>query len=146
MGIWSDPAHRGAQSPRLNGGAWPVTQKTGKAKDKISTEFAARLRRYRPKEKVHAIVFLDTGDIAGSSGKRQSSAERAAVLKAMQDSAREALDGIDAILARFDGQRLTETPSALGSIPVETTPAGIKALASSEWVQLILEDQSIHPT
>lgn len=123
-----------------------MTSKKGETKKKISTEFAARLRRYGPGEKVHAIVFLDTSDVKGSSGKRQSREERAAVLEAMQSSARQALDDIDTVLNRFDGQRLAEAPSALGSIPVETTPAGIKALASSKWVQLILEDQSIHPT
>ncbi|HSR29409.1 MAG TPA: hypothetical protein VLY63_02515 [Anaerolineae bacterium] len=123
-----------------------MTPKKGETKKKISTEFAARLRRYGPEEKVHAIVFLATSDVEGSSGKRQSREERAAVLEAMQNSARQALDDIDTVLNRFDGQRLAETPSALGSIPVETTPAGIKALASSKWVQLILEDQPIHPT
>lgn len=123
-----------------------MTPKKGETKKKISTEFAARLRRYGAEEKVHAIVFLDTSDVKGSSGKRQSREERAAVLEAMQSSARQALDDIDTVLNRFDGQRLAEAPSALGSIPVETTPAGIKALASSKWVQLILEDQSIHPT
>jgi hypothetical protein len=53
---------------------------------------------------------------------------------------------IDSILKRHDGRRLARRPNALGSMPVETTAAGIKALASSRWVQAILEDQPIKLT
>jgi hypothetical protein len=34
---------------------------------------------------------------------------------------------------------------ALGSLPVETTPAGIRALADAEGVKAILENQMVMP-
>lgn len=122
-----------------------MTPKKGRAKeDKISNEFAARLRHFGPKEKVHAIVLLRTASVEGTSGRRQSRAKRQERIDAVRDSARPALDEIDDILDHFEGKRLADSPDALGSVPVETTPAGIEALASSEWVKAILEDQEIH--
>ena len=53
---------------------------------------------------------------------------------------------MDDILGRFDGQRFADEPDALGSIPVEATVAGIEALASSDWVKAIIEDQPIQLT
>ena len=67
-------------------------------------------------------------------------------MEASRKSAERALTDIDAILKRHDGRRLARRPNALGSVPVETTAAGIKALASSRWVQAILEDQPISLT
>jgi hypothetical protein len=58
-------------------------------------------------------------------------------------SAEAALPDIDGILKRFNGKRLATSPDALGCIPVETTAAGITALAASERVKAILEDQPI---
>jgi hypothetical protein len=68
---------------------------------------------------------------------------RQATIKAMRKSGEQALPDIDRILARFDGKRLAAKPDALGSIPVETTAAGVIALAASEHVKAILEDQAI---
>jgi hypothetical protein len=52
------------------------------------------------------------------------------------------LGEIDGILERFDGKRSADV-NALGSIPAETTARGIAALAASEHVKAILEDQPI---
>jgi sorbitol-specific phosphotransferase system component IIA len=124
-----------------------VTQnKDEPPKNKISPQFAARLQHFGPKDKVRAIVLLDTGDVDVAPGRRQTDSERRATIEAMRCAAEQALDDIDGILAQFDGQRLAEHPDALGSVPVETTVAGITALASSERVRAILEDQSIHLT
>jgi hypothetical protein len=60
--------------------------------------------------------------------------------------ARPALLSIDRILHRFRGRRLAQGADALGSISVEATPAGIEALAASEYVRAILEDQPISLT
>ena len=54
------------------------------------------------------------------------------------------MDDIDEILKKHDGRRLARRPDALGSLPVETTAAGIRALARSRWVQAVFEDQPIH--
>ena len=115
-------------------------------KAKISPEFASRLNRLGRRDKVQAVVLLRTGDAAKPSRKRQSRAEREAAVEAIRSSAGQALVEVDDILERFDGQRSADSPDALGSIPIETTAAGIKALASSEWVKALLEDQPIQLT
>ena len=51
----------------------------------------------------------------------------------------------DDILTRYDGKRLATSADALGCVPVETVAAGIKALAESEQIEAILEDQPIKP-
>lgn len=119
---------------------------TGKTRSrKISREFATRLDRLAQDEKVRAVVLLRTRGAAEPAGKRQSPEERAATVEAMRASAERALDDVDKVLARFEGKRLAKRPDALGSIPVETTPDGIRALASSRRVQAILEDQPLRP-
>jgi hypothetical protein len=123
-----------------------VTRKKGKSGKKISPEFASRLDRLEPGEKVQAIVLLRTGQVDDPSGGRQSSQERAEAVEAMRHAAEQALTNIDSILVRHDGQRLAKSPDALGSMPVETTAAGIKALARSKWVEAVLEDQAIQLT
>lgn len=113
--------------------------------NKISSEFAARLDRLGPQQKVRAIVLLRTKDIGESTAQRQSRAKRQAAIEAMRQSAEQALDGIDNLLERFGGQRQAKSPDMLGSIPVEATAAGINALAASEWVKAVIEDQTIYP-
>lgn len=119
--------------------------KTRRSK-KISSEFSARLARLGPRDKVHAFVLLRTGGTSDRSSTRQGRAERQAAVQAARKSAERALTDIDGILEQHDGRRLAKRPNALGSMPVETTAAGIKALASSRWVQAILEDQPVHLT
>jgi hypothetical protein len=114
------------------------------AKLKLSPEFAARLSQLEPQQIVRAIVLLRTDNSAKAGARRQSRTERQAAIEAMRGSAQEALSAVDDILDHFDGHRQAEKPDVLGSIPVETTAAGIKALAASEWVRAILEDQPIH--
>ena len=112
---------------------------------KISSEFAARLDSLAPQQKIRAIVLLNAKNTGKSTRYRQSRAERQAAIKVIRKSAEQALDYIDGVIERFGGQRLAESPDALGSIPVETTAAGINALAESEKVRAILEDQAIYP-
>ena len=110
---------------------------------KISREFSARLARLEPRQKVRAIVLLRTEDARTPMGKRQSPDERKATTERIRQTAETVLPAIDQILDRFGGRRLAEQVNALGSIPVEATSAGIDALAASEHVKAILEDQSI---
>ncbi len=122
-----------------------MTQKRSQSKKKkLSPGFVSRLDALGPRDKVRAIVLLRPGTGGRTTGGRQSRAEREATAEAMRRSAEQALEDIDEILAKFDGQRLARRPDALGSVPVETTAAGIKALASSRWVRAVLEDQEIH--
>jgi hypothetical protein len=111
--------------------------------NKISAAFRARLNRMNPQQKVHAIAVLRLGDAEVTPGRRQSPAERQAVIEAMHKSAEPALAEIDRVLRHFGGKRLAPSVNALGSVPVESTPGGITALASLDSVKAILEDQSI---
>ncbi len=120
-----------------------MTGKTRRSK-KISSEFSARLARLGPRDKVRAFVLLRTSATGSGTSARQNRADRKAAVQAARKSAERALTAIDGILKEHDGRRLARRPNALGSMPVETTPAGIKALASSRWVQAVLEDQPIH--
>jgi len=107
---------------------------------KLSREFEARLGRLEPGQKVRAVVLLRT-NVTPAAGR--SRAARGAVAEAVREAAEQALRDVDGILRRFDGRRLAEGPSVLGAIPVETTAAGIRGLAASDWVQAVLEDQPI---
>ncbi len=122
-----------------------MTGKTRRSK-KISSEFSARLASLGPRDKVHAFVLLRTSGTGSRTSARQNRDDRKAAVQAARKSAERALTAIDGILKEHDGRRLARRPNALGSMPVETTAAGIKALASSRWVQAILEDQPIHLT
>ncbi len=110
--------------------------------EKISPGFAARLDTLAPQEKVRAVLMLRTGP-GRESSRRQSRGERRSTVAAVRSAADSALGEIDEILRRFDGRRLVEHASALGSVPVEATRAGIRALTESRHVKTILEDQKI---
>jgi hypothetical protein len=120
-----------------------VTRRKRSQQGKISPEFSSRLDRLGPRQRVQAIVLLRT-DVENRSGKRQRGDEREAIIEATLRSADRALRNVDDILTRHDGHRLADRPDVLGSIPIEATPAGIKALASSKWVTAVLEDQDVH--
>ncbi|MHC5828790.1 MAG: hypothetical protein ACYT04_76035, partial [Nostoc sp.] len=77
------------------------------------------------------------------ANKRQSPNERQAVIQAVRESAEQALGNIIGIIQNFDGRSLTEHPDLFGSISVEITVAGVNALAESEAVKAVIEDQSI---
>ncbi|UCH96800.1 MAG: hypothetical protein JSV88_08095 [Candidatus Aminicenantes bacterium] len=113
-------------------------------KNKISNEFAARLDRLGPGETVRAIVFLEvkSSEKPGISG-RQSRSQRKAAVERVRQAAENALKEIDNILKRFEGRRLDKQPTALGSVLVETTAAGVYALAKLAKVKTIIEDQGV---
>ena len=54
-----------------------------------------------------------------------------------------AVEEISEILETFGGRRLQGGLDTLGSLALETTPAGIKALAERPDVKAILEDQPV---
>lgn len=113
--------------------------------NKISPEFATRLIHLEPQQKVRVIVLLQVQNAENSIEKRQLRTERQAAIKAVRESAEQALENIGAIIQRFDGQKLAEHPDLLGSIPVEITAAGVNALAESDAVKAVIEDQAIFP-
>jgi hypothetical protein len=110
---------------------------------KLSPQFAKHLAQLKPEDTVRAIVLLRLPELGPAPGRRQSRAERQAALDAVRRSAEAAVTAIDAILDRAGGQRLSSDAGVLGSLTVETTSAGVGALAASEHVKAILEDQEI---
>ncbi|MBN3899559.1 MAG: hypothetical protein HWQ41_31120 [Nostoc sp. NOS(2021)] len=113
--------------------------------NKVSPEFASRLTNLEPQQKVRVIVLLQVQDAQSLANKRQSPNERQAVIQAVQKSAEQALGNIIGIIQNFDGRSLTEHPDLFGSISLEITVAGVNALAESEAVKAVIEDQSIYP-
>lgn len=112
---------------------------------KVSPEFAARLSNLESQQKVRVIVLLQVQDSQSLTNKRQSLKERQAAIKAVRESAEQALGNIVGIIQNFDGRSLTEHPDLFGSILLEITVAGVNALAESEAVKAVMEDQSIYP-
>ncbi|GAA6621258.1 hypothetical protein NUACC26_070770 [Scytonema sp. NUACC26] len=115
-------------------------------KNKISSEFAYRLGHLAPQQKVSVIVFLKLDDRSDNPvNPRLSRAERRATMEGIRNSATQALSYIKKIIQDFGGQELAERPDALGSIPIEISAAGVKALAASDAVKAVLEEQEIVP-
>jgi hypothetical protein len=94
--------------------------------------------------KVRVIVLLQVQSIEQMAGKRQSRLERQATIQSVRESAAQVFANIEGIIQHFEGHSLVDRPDALGSIPIEITPAGIEALAKSEAVKAVMEDKSIY--
>lgn len=114
--------------------------------NKISSEFAHRLSCLQPQQKVRVVVMLkfDNG-VRNSVTRRQSPSERVAKVEGIRTGAKQALSYIRKIIQDFGGKQLAEDPGALGTIPVEISAAGVKALAQSDAVKAVMEDQQIYP-
>jgi hypothetical protein len=110
---------------------------------RISTAFAARLKRLEPEQKVRAVLLLHKPKNGSARGRRQSQADRQATIEATRRSSDAALSAVDKILSKYGGRRLAAGADALGTLPVETTSSGLLALAGSKQVEAILEDQEI---
>ncbi len=113
-------------------------------KPKISPEFAARLNSYPPTQKVRAIVLLKSNNNIANNSHRQTPMARKAARQAMQDSVKQSFQIVDRLIQDYNGQKLAPHPDAFGAIPLEITPPGIQALALSDAVKAIIEDQKIH--
>lgn len=108
----------------------------------ISREFATRLAHVDAEKKIRAIVMLRAGN-GTSVSTRPTRQRRAGLIRKVRNTASTALPSIDRILKRHHGKRLSEDVGPLGNIVVEATPDGIRALAASEHVRAVLEDQAI---
>lgn len=114
------------------------------SKNKISSEFACRLNNLAPQQKVCIIVFLKVENLDKPMS-RQSRIERKAAMEGIRNSAKQALGYIHKIIQDFGGKQLADSPDALGSIPVEISAAGVEALAESDAVKAVVEEQEIVP-
>lgn len=115
------------------------------SKNKISSEFACRLNNLAPQQKVCIIVFLKLENLDQPINSRQSRIERKAAMEGIRNSAKQALSYIHKILQDFGGRQLADSPDALGCIPVEISAAGVEALAESDAVKAVVEEQEILP-
>jgi hypothetical protein len=104
--------------------------------EKLGSAFAARLSRFPAGAHVRALLLL-------GQPTEPPTRDRAEQIRRVKQSAAAALDEIDQILTAHSGRRLESEPSSLGHVTVETTPAGIRALAKSDQVRAVLEDQAV---
>lgn len=109
---------------------------------KLSKKFAARLASIPAHEKLHAVVLLETSD-GRSASQRQTPGQRRVSIGTLREVCRPVLVDMDQILAEWGGRRLDDDVSALGTVAVEATPAGIRVLANLKVVKTVLEDQHV---
>ena len=118
---------------------------------KISPEFGARLEHLSPQQKIRAVVMLETerspaapgGALPTAPARRQTPDERKAAIARIRSAAQHSLEEIRPILEAFHAHLLAPAPDAIGAVPVEIDAAGISALAQSNRVRTILEDQEV---
>jgi hypothetical protein len=92
---------------------------------------------------VRAILLIDNHDDLPSTSGNKMRYPRRSLTAAVSRSQKGVLTKLDGILKQYGGQRLSERPNILGGIVVETTSAGVLALADSKYVRAIFEDQPI---
>lgn len=115
-------------------------------RQKISPNFASLLKSFEPERKVRVVIVIKTRPVLQTNPKPQDSVTRKATVSSNRKYTQPVLKDIDIILERFGGERLTKQANALGSILVETTPAGVLALAESKKVKAIREDPKTYRT
>ena len=109
----------------------------------ISREFARPPRRYRRDQPVRVAVVFAIAATRGAGKRAGPRRARSEIARQTRLAANAGLAEIDRVLQEFGGTRLAESADALGSIAVETTAAGVVALATISGVKAILEDQPI---
>lgn len=115
------------------------------SKQKISPEFAARLNSYPPTARVRVIVLLKSANLQiTNNSQRQNRLERKAAIKVMQDSVKQSWEIVDRLITNFDSKKLATKPDVFGAIPLEITPPGVRALALSDAVKAVIENQKIY--
>lgn len=112
---------------------------------KLNDALARRLEQLTPGQTIRMIVLLSIPALAHQgSGRASRRANRAATIEAMRAAAQPGFAEVDRVLTQHGGRRLNGNLSALGAVAVETTADGARALAESEQVRAILEDQPVH--
>ena len=109
---------------------------------KLSKEFAARLDSTPAHEKLYAVVLLEARHERTRSHRHKSGQRRTAV-GALRKACGPVLVELDEILSNCGGRRIDDKVSALGTVAIVATPAGIKKLARLRDVKSVLEDQNV---
>ena len=113
------------------------------ANTKVSDTLRSRLEDRKPLDRVRAIVLLELAGMRTGRQRRLSVEERQQLAKTHRQAFATRLPEIDRILSETGGKRLADHPDSVGSLLVETSPAGIIALSRSNAVKAILEDQPV---
>ena len=113
-----------------------------KQEDKISTEFAARLRE-KPAEAAVSVLVIVGGPVSSRPGGRRSRAARRAAIKELRQRTEAALRDIAAVIEAHGGRVTFSTSGVLGAVGLQTSVAGVWALAESASVKAIKDDQPI---
>ena len=108
----------------------------------LGAVLAARLASIPADETLHAVVLLETSE-QSSAPHRHNLRQRRTAIGALRIACRPVLVDMDEVLAKWGGRRLDDEVSALGTVAIEATPAGIKILANLKDVQTVIEDQNV---
>ncbi len=109
----------------------------------ISPQFAARLANMKSTEPMQVVVVLDVSRGKPQGGARISVKRRKALAKKTRSIANSLLPAIDAVVEKFNGQRVSKSADSLGCIVIKLTPSGIRAVAALDDVRAVMEDQPI---
>src|SRR5687768_1611093 len=109
---------------------------------KISPALRSRLKALNPADRVRAVILLALA-AADPTPRRRSRANRRASVAAARALGAEALAAVDKVLVAHGGSRLAGGANALGYVSVEVPAAAVDALAQSNHVKAILEDQAL---
>ncbi len=112
-------------------------------RSKVSPEFASRLNNYNSKKKIRVIVLLNKKEEGEIRNQQNSFSKRQKFIKTTHNSDKQALKEIEHIIKMFGGRKIEKHPNLLGSMSIEIKASGIKALAASNWIKAIFEDQMI---
>jgi hypothetical protein len=108
---------------------------------RIGPELDRRLRASRPDDRLR-VVLLVAAPAGAVARPRRRRAETGARMRA---AAHDLLPAVDLLLTSHGGVRLSAEATVLGTLAVETTSAGVQALARLPAVEAVLGDQELVP-
>jgi hypothetical protein len=108
---------------------------------RIGPELDRRLRASGPDDRLRVVLLVAAP--AGAVARRRH--RRADTGARIQAAARDLLPAVDSLLTAHGGERLSAEATVLGTLAVETTPAGVQALARLPAVEAVLGDQELVP-
>jgi hypothetical protein len=108
---------------------------------RIGPELDRRLRASGPDDRLRVVLLVAAP--AGAVARRRH--RRAETGARIQAAAHDLLPAVDSLLIAHGGARLSAEATVLGTLAVETTPAGVQALARLPAVEAVLGDQELVP-
>jgi hypothetical protein len=109
---------------------------------RIGPELDRRLRASRPDDRLRVVLLVAAAPAGAVAPRRRRRAETGARMRA---AAHDLLPAVDSLLTAHGGERLSAEATVLGTLAVETTPAGVQALACLPAVEAVLGDQELVP-